>query len=194
MVKRAKFHGIFVFLMLVAVITALGQNRTVLKEAERISGDKFKYTVKSPKGANVISVDPASAQMLAAIDNGFTELFAVARKNHYSKRLNYSDYTIYIAKADRTKNGEGAYSPAIAIGAAQYAGTDYDKGGVIYVAGIVVALSPPTFMIAEQTKDFNTVSNAVRNEGEHLVLYQNDRRRYEATKDHSQGGGHPILK
>ena len=34
----------------------------------------------------------------------------------------------------------------------------------------------------------------VRFEGEHIVLYQNDRRRYQETADHSRGGGHPILQ
>jgi hypothetical protein len=34
----------------------------------------------------------------------------------------------------------------------------------------------------------------VRYEGEHLVLYHNDRRRYQRTFDHSKGGSHPILQ
>jgi len=54
--------------------------------------------------------------MLAAIDKGLTDLFAVARKNRYKKRLSYSDYTVYIAKADRQKNADGNYSPDIAVG------------------------------------------------------------------------------
>ena len=51
-----------------------------------------------------------------------------------------------------------------------------------------------TFVIAEHTRDLNRVSDVVRYEGEHLVLYHNDRRRYSQTADHSQGGGHPILQ
>ena len=38
------------------------------------------------------------------------------------------------------------------------------------------------------------VSNVVRYEGEHLVLYHNDRQKYRETADHSRGGGHPILQ
>jgi hypothetical protein len=131
--------------------------------------------------------------MVAAIDQGFTDLFAIARKNGYGKRLNYQDYSVFIARPDRLKSAAGQYSPDIAIAAAQYAGTEYDKGGYIYAAGIVVALNPCTFLIAEHTKDFNRVSEVVRYEGEHLVLYHNDRRRYQETADHSKGGGHPIL-
>jgi len=80
------------------------------------------------------------------------------------------------------------------VGAAQYAGTDYDQGGYIYAAGMVVSNNPLAFVVAEHTKDFNRVSDVVRYEGEHLVLYHNDRNRYHQTKDHSGGGGHPILQ
>lgn len=173
---------------------AKGQNRTVEAEAERISGDRFTVRTRSPLGANVYALTRQNAQTLNAIDKGLTELFAVARKNHYRSRLNYGDYSIYIGKADRTKDSAGQYSPDIAIGAAQYAGTVYDKGGYIYAAGIVVALNPCAFLIAEHTKNYERISNAVRYEGEHLVLYHNDRKRYAATADHSKGGGHPILQ
>lgn len=47
----------------------------------------------------------------------------VSRKNRYNRRLNFADYTIYIAKADRVNDDDGKYSPAIAIGSAQYAGS-----------------------------------------------------------------------
>jgi hypothetical protein len=51
-----------------------------------------------------------------------------------------------------------------------------------------------SFVIAEHTRNFERISNVVRYEGEHLVLYHNDRRRYSETADHSRGGGHPILQ
>ena len=170
------------------------QNRTVLAEAERISGDKFNVTTRTPMGASVYAIRQPNKAMLDAIDQGLTDLFAVARKNHYRKRLNYQDYTIYVGKPDRNKDSTGQYSPDIAIGAAQYAGSVYDQGGFIYAAGIVVALNPCAFLIAEHTRNFERVATVVRNEGEHLVLYHNDRRRFIATMDHSQGGGHPILQ
>jgi len=174
-------------------LAEFSQNRAVLNEAQRITGDTFGYSTRTPNGASIFSVNRATPAMLKAIDQGLTDLFAVARKNNYSKRLGYSDYTIFIAKADRTKNADKQYSPDIAIGAAQYAGTEYDKGGYIYAAGIVVALNPCAFVLAEHTEDFGRVSNVVRFEGEHLVLYHNDRKRYNETADHSKGGGHPIL-
>jgi len=171
-----------------------GADRAVIAEAQKYSGDRFNFVVRSPKGARVYGVRRPSAQMLAAIDKGLTDLFAVARKNRYNKRLNYSDYVIFIANPDRRENYEGNYSPDIAIGVAQYAGTDVDKGGYMYVAGMVLGYNPGAFLIGEHTRDFNRAADVVRYEGEHIVLFHNDRRRYNETMDHSRGGGHPILQ
>ncbi|PYS79111.1 MAG: hypothetical protein DMF66_03870, partial [Acidobacteria bacterium] len=82
----------------------------------------------------------------------------------------------------------------IAVGAAQYAGSVYDQGGYIYAAGMVLSTEPCAFLIAEHERDFQRIANVTRYEGEHIVLYHNDRRLYEQTADHSRGGGHPILK
>lgn len=162
--------------------------------AEDISGDRFTVVTKTPKGAKIYAVRKPNAAMLRTIDKGLSDLFAVSIKNGYDARLNYSDYTIYIARADRTKDSAGNYSPDIAIGAAQYAGTDYDQGGFIYVAGMIISNQPCAFLIAEHDRNLQRVSEIVRYEGEHLVLFHNDRQFYEETKDHSRGGGHPILK
>ena len=169
-------------------------DRTLISEAERITKDVFTITTETPKGARVYAIRQPSLKMLNAIDKGLADLFALAQKNRYRKRLNYSDYTIFIAKADRTADGNKSYSPDIAVGTAQYAGSVYDQGGFIYAAGMVLAYNPCAFVFAEHTKNFERVSDVVRFEGEHLVLYHNDRRLYNKTADHSQGGGHPILK
>ncbi len=176
---------------------SVAQNRVeriLLNKAEKITNDEFSFDTETSKGARVYSVKKPSSKMLRAIDDGLTELFTIARKHKYSKRLNYSDYTIFIAKADRTKDSNKQYSPDIAVSAAQYAGSIYDQGGYIYAAGMVVAFNPCAFIIAEHTKDFQRVSNVVSYEGEHLILYHNDRQLYNKTADHSQGGGHPILQ
>lgn len=190
--KHVKFL-ILATVVIFSVAEVSSQNRLVLAEAERVTGDRFSFSIKSPRGANIYAVNRPSAAMLNAIDKGLTDLFAVARKNGYTRRLRYSDYSIFIAKADRTKDSEGNYSPDIAVGAAQYAGTDYDQGGFIYAAGMVIAFDPMAFVIADHTGDTSRVADLVRYEGEHLVLYHNDRRRYAETADHSKGGGHPIL-
>ncbi|MEZ5344535.1 MAG: hypothetical protein R2681_03170 [Pyrinomonadaceae bacterium] len=171
------------------------QDKALTREAERITGDEFEYSTKTPKGTRVVSVREASPEMIAAIDKGLDDLFAIAKSGKYkfSNRLTHSSYTIFISNADRQKNADGNYSPDIAVDANQYAGTVYDKGGYIYAAGMIVALNPCAFVIAEHTKDFNRVSEVVRYETEHLVLYHNDRKAFRETMDHSKGGGHPIL-
>lgn len=191
---RTLISTVFIGLALIFSITDVSAQSSVIAKAQRQTGDRFNVSGRSPKGANIYAVKQPSKEMLEAIDKGLDDLFAVARKNRYSKKLRHSDYTIFIAKADRLKDSSGNYSPAFAVGAAQYKGTEYDQGGYIFAGGMVVNFNPMAFIIAEHTKSLNLVSDVVRFEGEHLVLYHNDRRRFEATKDHSQGGGHPILK
>lgn len=171
------------------------QTPFVTANAERISGDRFGFSAKTSAGAKVYSYRKISLAHLQAIDKGLNDLFVVARKNHYNSHLNFADYTVYIARPDRQKNDEGNYSPAFAINSAQYAGSIYDKGGFIYVAGMVISNSPSAFLIVDYNEqNLDGVSNIVRYEGEHLVLYFNDRRLYNQTADHSKGGGHPILQ
>ena len=178
----------------ICVGPVLAQDTRVLAKAEQITGDRFTVSVTTPRGAHVYGVSRPSTAVLNAVDRGLADLFAVARKNEYSRRLNYQDYTVYIARADRTADYRGQYSPDIQIPVAQYAGTIFDKGGYMYAAGMVIANDPCSFLIAEHTKDFDRLSNVVRYEGEHLVLYHNDRARFAATADHSRGGAHPLLQ
>ena len=162
--------------------------------AEQVTGDKFAVVTSTPRGVNIVAVKTPSKEVLAAIDQGFTDLFAVARRHGYQQRANFSDYTVFIARADRTKDSAGQYSPDIAVPAGQYAGGYYDQGGFIYAAGMVLAFNPSAFVFAEHERDFSRISNVVRYEGEHIILYYNDRPLYEMTADHSKGGGHPILQ
>lgn len=163
-------------------------------QAQRITGDRFTVSGRTPMGVNIYAVRRPSPAMLTAIDRGFSDLFAIARRHGYTRGLNHGSYTVFIGNADRTRSAAGTYSPDIAVRAAQYAGSEYDQGGFVYAAGMVLSFSPMSFVIAEHTRDFNRVSDVVRYEGEHLVLYHNDRRRYSQTADHSRGGGHPILQ
>lgn len=182
------------FFMISSSVGVYSQDRRVLGDAQRITGDRFTVSAVTPSGAKVYAVSRPSGAVLKAIDKGLADLFAVAKKNGYRNRLNYSDYSIYIARADRTRDSQGQYSPDIAVGAAQYAGSVFDQGGFVYAAGMVVSTASNAFVIAEHTRQLDRISNVVRYEGEHLVLYHNDRRRFNTTLDHSQGGGHPILQ
>lgn len=165
-----------------------------MTKAEQTSGDKFPFTAKTKKGAVVFSVEKPKQEMLNAIDKGLEDLFKIAKKNNYNSKTKHTEYVIFIANADREKDSAGNYVPNFAIPVQQYAGTDYDKGGYMYAAGMVLWAEPCAFMIAKHTKKFENVSEVVRFEGEHLILYHNDRKRYNETADHSKGGSHPILQ
>lgn len=169
-------------------------DRGTIARAESYTGDRFNYFTETPRGARVVSVNRPRAEALRAIDTGLAELFDVARRNNYRARLNYSDYVVFIARADRTRDSTGAYSPDMAFGAGSYAGTVYDRGGQIYAAGMVSSYSPAALVVAEHERDWQRMTNVVRYEGEHLVLYHNDRRRFQETSDHARSGAHPILR
>lgn len=166
----------------------------LVSRARQITGDSFPFTTRTPRGVAIFARSKPRPEVLRAVDQGLGELFAVATRHGYRNRLTYSDYTVFIARADRVKNSDGQYSPDIAIGAAQYAGSVYDQGGFVYAAGLVLAFAPGAFVIAEHDRDLGRISNVVRYEGEHIVLYHNDRSLYARTADHSRGGSHPILQ
>ncbi len=166
----------------------------LVARAQKVTGDRFDFVTETPRGVRVYTRARPRPEALNAIDAGLSELFAVARRRGYRARLNHADYTVFIARPDRVRDSRGAYSPDIAIGAAQYAGSVYDQGGYVYAAGIVLALNPCAFIIAEHERDWQRITNVARYEGEHLVLYHNDRRLYQRTADHSRGGSHPILQ
>ena len=166
----------------------------LVARAQQVTGDRFQFETRTPSGTRVYAVSRPSGAALSAIDRGLSQLFNVARRRGYRARLNHADYTVFIARADRTRNSAGAYSPDIALGAAQYAGSVYDQGGYVYAAGMVLANEPAAFIVAEHERDFNRIADVARYEGEHLVLYHNDRRLYARTADHSRGGSHPILQ
>jgi hypothetical protein len=173
---------------------AANVDRGTIARAESYTGDRFNYFTETPRGVRVVSVNRPRVEALRAIDAGLAELFEVARRNNYRARLNYSDYVVFIARADRTRDSTGAYSPDMVFAAGGYAGTVYDRGGQIYAAGMVSSYSPAALIVAEHERDWQRMINVVRYEGEHLVLYHNDRRRFQETADHARSGAHPILR
>jgi|GEM_PF-449769 len=169
-------------------------DRGTIARAESYTGDRFNYFTETPRGARVASVNRPRAEALRAIDEGLSDLFAAARRAGYRAGLSYADYVVFIARADRTRDSTGAYSPDMEFDAGNYRGSIYDRGGSIYAAGMVPSYSPAALVVAEHERDFGRMANVVRYEGEHLVLYHNDRRRFQQTADHSRSGAHPILR
>src|SRR5262249_57569348 len=97
---------------------------------------------ETAKGVMVVVGKRGRREGLDGIDGGFADPFAAARRHGYRNRLNFGDYTVFLARPDRTKDSSGQYSPDIAVAAGQYAGSGYDQGGYIYAAGMVLAFNP----------------------------------------------------
>jgi len=171
-----------------------GADPRLMSMAQQYSGDRFQFESQTPRGVRVYSVSRPRQEALRAIDSGLAELFAIAARHGYRQGMSFSDYTVFIGRADRNRDSSGAYSPDIAVGSAQYSGSVYDKGGYVYAAGMVLSMAPGAFLIAEHDRDFQRIANVARYEGEHIILYHNDRRLYQQTYDHSRGGSHPILQ
>ena len=200
--KANKFiiSAFLVVLASVSVVTAqpytrraTSVNQGLVSRAQQVTGDRFTVATTTPRGVTVVARVTPRPEVLRAIDNGFADLFAAAARRGYRSRLNFNDYTVFIGRADRTRDSGGQYSPDIAVGAGQYRGSVYDQGGYVFAAGMVLANSPAAFVIAEHERDWQRITNVVRYEGEHLILYHNDRRLYSQTADHSRGGSHPIF-
>ena len=166
----------------------------LVARAEQITGDTFPVAIIDTAGRECVRANDAAYRCPQRHRSRICQLFAVAQRHGYRNRLSFGDYKVFIGRADRTKDSSGQYSPDIAVPAQQYAGSYYDQGGFIYAAGMVLAFNPSAFVIAEHDRDLDRISNVVRYEGEHIILYYNDRGLYEKTADHSRGGGHPILQ
>jgi len=201
--KKASFiiGAFLVVLASVAAVTAQPYTRRqssvnsgLVARAQQVTGDRFTVATTTKRGVTVVARVTPRPEVLRAIDNGFADLFAIAARHGYRSGLNFRDYTVFIGRADRTRDSSGQYSPDIAVGAGQYRGSVYDQGGYVFAAGMVLSNSPLAFVIAEHDRDWQRISNVVRYEGEHLILYHNDRRLYSKTADHSRGGGHPIFQ
>src|ERR1044071_5656472 len=197
--SRSKvFQSLLAALLVACLVPVVNAQRSLrerlVERASQITGDDFPVYVRTARGAQVFARSQPRPEVLAAIDDGLADLFRVSRRHGYNTHLDYEQYVVFIARADRTRDSRGAYSPDIAVPARQYAGSVYDQGGYVYAAGMVMAYNPCAFIIAEHERDMGRISNVVRYEGEHLVLYHNDRTLYTRTMDHSRGGGHPILQ
>src|SRR5918995_4355649 len=65
-----------------------GGGRGLVARAQSMTGDSFGFTVVTPRGARVYAVSRPRAELLRAVDDGLTELFAVARRHGYQVALN----------------------------------------------------------------------------------------------------------
>jgi hypothetical protein len=152
---------------------------------------------------NVFSQAPLSAEVKQGIIDAFAERIGRARDLFgWTIGLNPAIYTIYVFPSVRDHSPDGTYSPVFQVfidAGSWYDGSIYDQepnspGGWIFAAEQVLTRGSEltnAFVIAMNDSREYT-QRAVSYGLDHLFAWHNDRIVYERTKDHSEGGGHPL--
>lgn len=166
------------------------QTRAEEKIVESLAIDVSQNPVRvytTPEGATVKTVNacPSDAEglWLAAIDDGLSDLFERTRGRGYSRYQSHKEFTIVCYPP--TYYTEVEQNPALTL-----------KDGRT-IAGTVISLTnpvlePPFILIAENWFKYNYLSDAVRNEGEHIVAFYNDKALFEFAR--GANDVHPIYK
>lgn len=151
---------------------------------------------------NVFSQAPLASDLRQGIIDAFAERTATARARGWTRGFDPSQYTIYVFPSVRDHDSNGTYSPSFQVfidAGSWYDGSIYDQepdspGGWIFAAEQVFTRGDEltnAFVIAmNDSRAYTEVATA--NALDHLFAWHNDRALYERTKDHSQGGGHPL--
>jgi hypothetical protein len=170
--------------------------------ADMVQAEINKLTVSALTPANVwtLSAEPVAQDIQEAIDAEFANMFAIAARHGWTNKIATSDYTVLVFPSVRDINLDGVYAPVFKVFFQpndSYDESIYDQipgvpGGWTYAAEWVMDLEAGRFVIPKNNSPEYT-RTCIHNGLDHLLLYHNDRTQYEATKDHSQGGGHPIL-
>ena len=157
--------------------------------------DKLTGRTTTPLGVVILSDSPRSEQFIAAVDAGFRLYQKIAEQEGYKNYPAPEHFTVLVFPAVTETDSSGNYSPSFKVFLSPtdpYNGSVYDKGGYVWAAEQVIGLDDGIFAVAENN-NFEYCKNATYNGLEHLLLWYCDRQRFEATKDHSQTGGHPII-
>lgn len=126
-----------------------------------------------------------------AIEQGITAT-QIRTRRKYGTSLNLTDYIVAVVRSERDSDG----NPSYRLPAGPYAGSVYDKGGYILVAGQMLTAGAPygnIIVLPEHTDNFDHMERAAEYEAEHVELAWWDGDEFEATKIHGQGKGHPII-
>lgn len=162
--------------------------------------DKLKVKTTTPGGVFVVSAKTPSTLMQTAIDLAFAEMREIAARLGFTNKIEPNNYTILVFPSVRDYNADGTYCPSFQVyfqPGDPYDGSVYDQlpnqpGGWTYAAEQVLSPDNCTFVIAD-CENAEYIRASTHNGLDHIYLFFNDRQRYEDTKSHANGGGHPIL-
>lgn len=129
------------------------------------------------------------------IDEGLMACFQRARNAGYTLALDHRQYKVCFLENPERSPESGTLSYRLPAG--PYAGTKWDMGGYILAAGqMIMADYEDGNLIAlpeHNGQDQDSLRTIADYEAEHVVLCYNDGEKYEATKIHGQGQGHPLI-
>lgn len=196
--------GIFAAIVLFVVWWKVFRKRaaTVTPEdqslIDQIMADSF-HTV-TPAGVYLMTGKPPSDVLVESVDAEVASFVEIQNRLGYQDVITGERMTVLVFPSVRDYASDGSYCPSFKVyfgpGDA-YDESMYDQepgkpGGWTFAAEEVLDLEYCKFVIAE-SEDPTFIRSAVHNGLDHVVLYHNDRARYEATKSHANGGSHPIL-
>lgn len=156
------------------------------------------YTA-SPLGAKLYTEAGVTlnAQEKDAVDEGLTAVFEKVRCNYPNTpkahpAFQYSEWEVLFFQSEVTPGGNVAFR----VPCGSYCGTQWDQGGYIYAAAMVTGVVGETYTIAVpdvKLDRYEQLKKGTEFEGEHWWLASVDGAKYELTKIHGVGQGHPII-
>jgi hypothetical protein len=177
------------------IIWKVTHRRKVLSIEDRVFAITEKF--RSPGGVEIWVEENAVCSPVeqAAIENGLLQCFEKARAQGYDRPLSLTDYRVAII-ADSVRSPE-AQIWSYKLPAGPYTGTEWDLGGYILAAGQMIAAGTPYGNIIaipdHHGTDLEQLEQIVMYEAEHIILAYCDGDKFEATKIHGQGQGHPLF-
>lgn len=146
--------------------------------------------------------DP-SVFSLAACDEGIEKTFQKGECAGYQVDRSAHDISIFVFVSEPDSQGDPAYKVYIAPGNPYY-GSEWDKKAgqgaevdhYILAAAQTVAIGNPFgdwIVVPHHSGKEDHLSTVCEYEMEHIILAYHDGPKYEETKTHGQGQGHPII-
>lgn len=190
-----KFQLVNILITIALLTMALKCNKSDGADSGIYRGRLFtNHQMVTPQGASVFSRTAINAELLPHIDAGITRLneIATAEPNNYDNLAEPSEYKVYLfPRSPRCEN------PAFLIetNGGFYDGGEFDKDPrtgfvAICAVGLVTGTSDYSMLVVD---DAGVMSQIVRHEGEHILLWHADHPRFLATMYHDATNYHPIL-
>lgn len=186
-----------VIIVIAVILGIIYKSKKQKSIVTRVFDIKDKRTMPSGLVLLVESGASISQPEIDAIENGLNECFERARGQNYDRPLNLSDYQVAIIGDSVRAPESQQWCYKLPIKGSGYEGTEWDLGGYLLAAGQTIAAGIPYGNIIalpdHHGTDLEQLAQVAGYEAEHVILAHCDGDKYEATKVHGQGQGHPLF-